>query len=247
MKKVLFSVSAIIIILAVVLMAFDQDDTEQNTEADNKQTEEVANEVQTPIDFETMDVELEAAKGQEDFIASIIAEEEAQLAQERQEQEEREAQQERERQAEQEAQEERERQAAQEEQEQQEQQVAQEEQQESQEQEAENENIQQVSNETEASGETMYMTATAYTAHCDGCSGTTYTGQDLRANPNQKVIAVDPNVIPLGSKVWVEGYGTAIAGDIGGAIKGNKIDLFMADEEEALRYGVRQVRVEVIE
>ena len=42
-------------------------------------------------------------------------------------------------------------------------------------------------------GEEMTMTATAYTAYCEGCSGITYTGIDLRSNPNQKVIAVDPN------------------------------------------------------
>ena len=45
-----------------------------------------------------------------------------------------------------------------------------------------------------------------------------------------KVIAVDPSVIPLGTKVWVEGYGYAVAGDTGGAIKGNKIDVIHAIE-----------------
>ncbi|MDV2583046.1 3D domain-containing protein [Alkalibacillus haloalkaliphilus] len=106
--------------------------------------------------------------------------------------------------------------------------------------------IQQVSQQEEAT-ETMYMTATAYTAYCEGCSGTTYTGVNLRENPDQKVVAVDPDVIPLGSTVWVEGYGTAVAADIGGAIKGDRIDLFIPDEAEANRYGVRQVRVEVID
>ncbi|MDQ0159267.1 3D domain-containing protein [Alkalibacillus salilacus] len=95
--------------------------------------------------------------------------------------------------------------------------------------------------------ETMYMEATAYTAYCDGCSGTTKTGIDLRANPNQKVIAVDPNVIPLGATVWVEGYGTAIAGDTGGAIKGNRIDVFMANEADANRFGRRQVQIKILE
>lgn len=89
--------------------------------------------------------------------------------------------------------------------------------------------------------------ATAYTAYCAGCSGTTATGQDLRANPNQKVIAVDPNVIPLGSKVWVEGYGTAIAGDVGGAIKGNRIDVFMPSNSDALDFGRRNVTVKVLD
>ena len=92
----------------------------------------------------------------------------------------------------------------------------------------------------------LTVTATAYTAFCEGCSGTTATGIDLRANPDQKVIAVDPDVIPLGSKVWVEGYGEAIAGDTGGAITGNKIDLFIPSQEEAIEYGVQEVTVKVL-
>ena len=72
------------------------------------------------------------------------------------------------------------------------------------------------------------MTATAYTAFCNGCSGRTATGLNLRANPNMKVIAVDPRVIPLGTKVYVEGYGYAVAADTGGAIKGYKIDVIFA-------------------
>ena len=70
------------------------------------------------------------------------------------------------------------------------------------------------------------MTATAYTASCNGCSGVTATGFNLRANPDAKVIAVDPSVIPLGSKVYVEGYGYAIAADTGGSVKGKRIDVF---------------------
>lgn len=89
------------------------------------------------------------------------------------------------------------------------------------------------------------MTATAYTAYCAGCSGITRTGIDLRSNPNLKVIAVDPSIIPLGSKVHVEGYGDAIAGDTGGAIKGNIIDIFMPTKEQALSWGRRTVKVYV--
>ncbi|ARI77341.1 3D domain-containing protein [Halobacillus mangrovi] len=88
--------------------------------------------------------------------------------------------------------------------------------------------------------------ATAYTAYCTGCSGVTATGIDLRANPDQKVIAVDPDVIPLGSKVYVEGYGTAIAGDTGGAINGNRIDVFMPNREDALEFGRKSVKVQVL-
>ncbi|MBO1004734.1 G5 and 3D domain-containing protein [Pseudogracilibacillus auburnensis] len=102
------------------------------------------------------------------------------------------------------------------------------------------------SNEASNAGKEMYVEATAYTAYCNGCSGTTATGIDLRANPNQKVIAVDPNVIPLGSKVWVEGYGHAIAGDTGGAIKGNRIDLFVPSKEQAYKFGRKKVKIRVL-
>lgn len=100
--------------------------------------------------------------------------------------------------------------------------------------------------ENKVEGKTLTLEATAYTAYCNGCSGVTRTGQDLRANPNQKVVAVDPNVIPLGSKVHVEGYGVALAGDTGGAIKGNRIDLFMPSQSEAVKFGRKSVKVTII-
>jgi len=92
----------------------------------------------------------------------------------------------------------------------------------------------------------LTMTSTAYTASCAGCSGITATGINLKENPNQKVISVDPNVIPLGSRVWVEGYGEAIAGDTGGAIKGNKIDIFIPTKQEALNWGRKTVKVKIL-
>ena len=98
----------------------------------------------------------------------------------------------------------------------------------------------------EPAGRTLIVSATAYTASCTGCSGITATGINLKANPGLKVIAVDPNVIPLGSKVYVEGYGYAVAGDTGGAIKGNKIDLFMAKQSSAIAFGRQQVKVTVL-
>src|SRR5699024_9100906 len=61
------------------------------------------------------------------------------------------------------------------------------------------------SEKTSNSGQSMTMEATAYTAQCDGCTGITATGIDLNANSNKKVVAVDPSVIPLGSRVHVEG------------------------------------------
>lgn len=94
--------------------------------------------------------------------------------------------------------------------------------------------------------ETITVTATAYTANCEGGTGVTYTGVDLRANPDSKVIAVDPTVIPLGTKVYVEGYGYATAADIGGAIKGNKIDVFIPSQSEAEDWGMKTVEVKIL-
>jgi 3D (Asp-Asp-Asp) domain-containing protein/LysM repeat protein len=96
------------------------------------------------------------------------------------------------------------------------------------------------------SSKEIIVEATAYTASCEGCSGITATGIDLLSNPNQKVISVDPSVIPLGSKVYVEGYGEAIAGDTGGAIKGNKIDIFIPSKQDAINFGRKQVKVTIL-
>ena len=96
-------------------------------------------------------------------------------------------------------------------------------------------------------GREIYVTSTAYTASCNGCSGTTATGVNLLANPNAKVIAVDPRVIPLGSKVYVEGYGYAIASDTGGAIKGNKIDVFFPSKTDAYRWGRQTVKIKILD
>ncbi|KGX91991.1 peptidoglycan-binding protein [Pontibacillus halophilus JSM 076056 = DSM 19796] len=101
------------------------------------------------------------------------------------------------------------------------------------------------SNNQQSAQQTITVSSTAYTAYCNGCSGITATGINLKSNPNQKVIAVDPSVIPLGSKVYVEGYGEAIAGDTGGAIKGNKIDVFIPNRSDALNWGRKTVQVTI--
>jgi 3D (Asp-Asp-Asp) domain-containing protein len=59
------------------------------------------------------------------------------------------------------------------------------------------------------------------------------------------IVAVDPNVIPMGTKLYIEGYGEAIAADQGGAIKGNRIDLFFNSKWEANNWGMKSVRVTV--
>ena len=89
---------------------------------------------------------------------------------------------------------------------------------------------------------TMTMEATAY-------SGGTLTAMGLRPvrDPNGiSTIAVDPNVIPLGSKVYIPGYGYAIASDTGGVIKGNIIDLYMNSHEECVAWGRRQVTLHIV-
>lgn len=97
------------------------------------------------------------------------------------------------------------------------------------------------------SGKVLTMEATGYGADCSGCSGITATGINIKNNPNMKIISVDPNVIPLGSRVWVEGYGEAIAGDTGGAIKGNRIDVLLPSEAYAAQHwGRRTVQVKIL-
>ncbi|MFF2501670.1 ubiquitin-like domain-containing protein [Peribacillus sp. NPDC058075] len=104
-----------------------------------------------------------------------------------------------------------------------------------------------VTNVSSSSGKEIYVSSTAYTASCKGCSGVTSTGVDLKSNPGAKIIAVDPSVIPLGSKVYVEGYGYAVAADKGGAIKGNRIDVFFSSKNDAYRWGVKRVKVRVLD
>ncbi|MGH0598984.1 3D domain-containing protein [Bacillus mycoides] len=101
-------------------------------------------------------------------------------------------------------------------------------------------------------GKEFYVTATAYTAdpsengYKPGETVKSKLGHNLTANPNMKLIAVDPAVIPLGSTVYVENYGTAIAGDTGSAIKGHIIDLLMPDSATANNWGRRSVKVTIL-
>ena len=85
----------------------------------------------------------------------------------------------------------------------------------------------------------LVVEATAYT----------YTGNRTATGTNPKVgtIAVDPRVIPLGSKVYVEGYGFAKAEDTGGAIKGNIIDVFLETEHDCRSWGRRKVKIYLLD
>ncbi len=91
-------------------------------------------------------------------------------------------------------------------------------------------------------GSALHMIATAYTAGCYRCSGITASG--MRAGFG--IIAVDPRVIPLGTKLFIPGYGRAVAGDTGGAILGNRVDLGMNTDQDAMQFGRRPVTVYVL-
>ncbi|MEE0867337.1 MAG: 3D domain-containing protein [Clostridia bacterium] len=93
--------------------------------------------------------------------------------------------------------------------------------------------------------------ATAYDLSPEENGG--YGGQTATGIPLDKgVIAVDPKVIPLGSRVYVEAldgswsYGYAVAGDTGGAIKGNRVDLCFRTRSECIQFGRRKCRVYVL-
>lgn len=89
---------------------------------------------------------------------------------------------------------------------------------------------------------TFTMEATAYTGH----TFTTLGLKPVRNPSGLSSVAVDPNIIPLGSKVYISNYGYAIASDTGSAIKGNIIDLFMNSKEECTAFGRQTVTVNII-
>lgn len=91
----------------------------------------------------------------------------------------------------------------------------------------------------------LTMNASAYDTSpqtLPGSTGRTATGVMAEFG----IVAVDPRVIPLGTMVFVEGYGIALAADTGGAIKGNRIDLCYNSRAEALAFGRRKVKVHIL-
>ncbi|MBP2032063.1 peptidoglycan hydrolase CwlO-like protein [Clostridium algifaecis] len=93
-----------------------------------------------------------------------------------------------------------------------------------------------------SASKSITVNATAYSGDGITASGTS----TVRNSGGYSTIAVDPRVIPLGSRVYVEGYGYAVADDTGGAIKGNRIDVFFPSEAEAESWGVRSVTVYIL-
>lgn len=89
------------------------------------------------------------------------------------------------------------------------------------------------------------MNISAY-CPCELCcgkyaDGVTATGK----NAYTKGVAVDPNVIPLGTKIYIPGYGTVVADDVGGAIKGDKLDVRFPTHREALEWGRKHKEVTI--
>lgn len=93
-----------------------------------------------------------------------------------------------------------------------------------------------------ATGKQLTVVATGYSAQDPGVGTRTATGASARRG----VIAVDPSVIPLGTRVQIPGYGTAVAADTGGAISGGRIDLCFNTRAEALAWGRRTVTVTLL-
>lgn len=87
------------------------------------------------------------------------------------------------------------------------------------------------------------MRASAYTPWDEGCIGITKMGIPAKRG----VVAVDPDFIPLGTRLYIPGYGHALAADIGGAITGDRIDLCVDTKSEAFQFGRRDVKVYILE
>lgn len=104
-----------------------------------------------------------------------------------------------------------------------------------------------------SSKRTVTFETTAYTTNPENNGSRLYNGRALTASgydvtntityEGRRIVAVDPSVVPLGTKVHVEGFGDAIALDTGGAIRGKVMDLLVGSKQEALEWGRRQVTV----
>lgn len=106
-----------------------------------------------------------------------------------------------------------------------------------------------IATNTEAEANSITMETTYYVSACEGCSGITAAGYDVRGTiyaNGYRVVAVDPWLIPLGTIVYVETpYESfyAIAGDVGGEIQGNRLDILVGTYWEAITKGRHYVTV----
>ncbi|WP_296771784.1 3D domain-containing protein [Selenomonas sp.] len=92
-------------------------------------------------------------------------------------------------------------------------------------------------------GHAMYVSASGYSAYDPGNGKHTASGTLVRRG----VIAVDPHVIPLGTRVFIPGYGDAVAEDIGSSIHGQRIDVAFDSHEEALAFGRRDLEIIIVD
>ena len=93
------------------------------------------------------------------------------------------------------------------------------------------------------SGRALFVSASGYSAFDPGNGNRTATGTIVRRG----VIAVDPSVIPLGTRVFIPGYGEAVAEDIGSGIHGNRIDVAFDSHAEALMFGRQELEIFIME
>lgn len=102
----------------------------------------------------------------------------------------------------------------------------------------EEEEEEETSTQTPSGGRTMNVQATGYT----------HTGNRTATGtiPKRGTIAVDPSVIPLGTRIYVPGYGEGVAEDTGGVVNGNIIDLFFETRQEAINWGRRNVQIKIL-
>lgn len=96
-------------------------------------------------------------------------------------------------------------------------------------------------------GKVFSMIATGYTASPAENGGNSSGRTAIGLKIGHGVVAVDPKYIPLGTRLYIEGYGYAVAADTGGAIKGNRIDLGHDTRRDANRVGRRKVRVRILD
>lgn len=90
----------------------------------------------------------------------------------------------------------------------------------------------------------LICSTTAYTADA---GSKTSSGMTVKRNPNGvSTVAVDPNVIPLGSSLYIEGYGYAVAADTGSSIKGNVVDVYFDNSSDCYNWGRQTVKVTIL-
>lgn len=99
--------------------------------------------------------------------------------------------------------------------------------------------------EVEKEVEWYYFLASGYSANdpSQGTNNTTATGKQIKKG----MVAVDPKVLPLGTRIEIKDMGLFVAEDTGGKIKGNRIDIYFDSKEEAKKFGIRGVWVNVID